>query len=211
MKVLKIVVKEDNIVGLAESYAREVLWRDLPEHITYHSINHTIEVVQSALEIGRKQGLTTDELEVLELSCWFHDLGYSKGAENHEKIGAQMARTFLENKKYPEEKIAKVEGCIMATQMPQNPKNNLEQIMCDADLMHLADDDYFKKADLLHKEIEQTKSCKISEKEWLKMNQEFLNGHCFFTDYAKNNYESAVKENLKKVRQRLKTWVKTEK
>lgn len=205
------MVKEDNIVSQAESYAREILWRDLPENLTYHSINHTIEVVNSALEIGRKQALENEDIEVLELSSWFHDLGYSKGVENHERIGADMARNFLEKQGYPEEKIASVEGCIMATQMPQNPQNYLEQIMCDADLMHLAGEDYFKKADLLHKEIEQTKSCKISEVEWLEMNQEFLNKHCFFTEYAKNNYESAVKENLKKVRQRLRSWVKTEK
>ena len=51
--------------------------------------------------------------------------------------------------------------------MPQSPNNTLEQVLCDADLLHLAQDDYFKKADLLHKEIESTKLCKISEKEWL--------------------------------------------
>ena len=95
--------------------------------------------------------------------------------------------------------------------MPQNPQNALEQILCDADLMHLASEDYFSKADLLHKEIEYTKSCKISEKEWLEMNENFLNQHCFFTDYAKEKYESAVKENLKKVSQRLQSWVKNKK
>ena len=99
----------------------------------------------------------------------------------------------------------------MATKMPQSPQNKLEQILCDADLMHLAEGNYFEKADLLLKEIEKTRLCKISENEWLEMNQEFLDKHCFFTEYAQKNYESAVKENLKKVRERLRLWKKAKK
>ncbi|MEP5612276.1 MAG: HD domain-containing protein [Cyclobacteriaceae bacterium] len=205
------MIKEAEIVTAAESFARETLWNDLPENMTYHSLNHTVDVVESALEIGRQQNVSEDDLEVLQVAAWFHDLGYSKGCNDHEKIGAEMAEGFLSEKGYSQEKIQKVKGCIMATQMPQNPQNNLEQIICDADLMHLADEDYFTKADLLHKEIEHTNSCKISEQEWMKMNEDFLDQHCFFTDYARNRYESKVKENLKKVSQRLKTWVKKEK
>ena len=153
----------------------------------------------------------TKNLKFFSLLAWFHDLGYSKGCEDHEQAGAEMARSFLSKRGYSDEKIRLVEGCIMATQMPQNPQTNLEKIMCDADLMHLASEDYFSKADLLHKEIQSTKRCKISEKEWMQMNEDFLGNHCFFTDYAREKYESRVKDNLKKVSQRLKTWVKKEK
>lgn len=200
-----------SIIGEVKDYAMEVLSKELPEHLTYHSRNHTMDVVASVKEIAEKQGLNDEDLEVLNIAAWFHDLGYSQGCELHEKVGAEMASEFLSQKGYPGEKIKMVVDCIMATQMPQNPKNLREQIICDADMMHLADRDYFSKAALLHKEIEKTKVCKISEKEWLKMNQEFLDKHCFFTDYAKNNYASAVKNNLKKVKDRLKKWKKAEK
>ena len=205
------MIKEIDIIKAAETHARTILWEELPEKMTYHSINHTVDVVESALEIGRKQQLNEEDMEILQLSAWFHDLGYARNSQQHEIEGAEMAVDFLTEHGYPKNKIDRVVGCIMATQMPQNPQNYLEQVLCDADLMHLADEDYFSKADLLHKEIEHTKSCKISEEEWLKMNQDFLNEHCFFTDYAKNTYESAVKKNLKKVRQRLQSWTKTEK
>lgn len=199
------------IISEVKDHAIKVLSKQLPDNMTYHSINHTIDVVASAEEIAEKQNLSDEELEIVQIAAWFHDLGYTKGSESHEEKGAEMAREFLNDKGFPEEKINKVVGCIMATQMPQNPKNKLEQILCDADLMHLADEDYFSKADLLHQEIETTKFCKIPENEWLQMNQEFLDNHCFFTEYAKNNYESAVKENLKKVRDRLKSWKKSRK
>lgn len=200
-----------SIISEVKDHAIEVLSKQLPDNMTYHSINHTIDVVASAEEIAEKQQLSEEDLELVQIAAWFHDLGYTKGCDHHEKNGAEMAREFLQEKNFPAVKIEQVVGCIMATQMPQSPKNNLEKILCDADLMHLADDDYFKKADLLHQEIETTKFCKIPENEWLQMNQEFLDKHCFFTDYAKKNYESAVKENLKKVRDRLKSWKKSKK
>ena len=200
------MIAEAKIIKESRDYSVMVLTKLLPEDMTYHSITHTKDVVRSAQEIAEKDAISEEEYEILTIAAWFHDLGYVKGCENHEENGAFMARGFLEEKGYSEDKIKKVEGCIMATKMPQNPKNHLEQILCDADLMHLADGDYFEKADLLHKEIENTKLCKISEDEWLEMNQEFLGKHCFFTEYAKKNYESAVKENLKKVQERLSSW-----
>ena len=200
-----------SIINDVKDHAIKVLSKQLPDNMTYHSINHTLDVVASAEEISEKQNLSVEDAEIVQIAAWFHDLGYTKGCEEHERKGAEMARIFLEERNYPEEKIGQIEGCIMATQMPQNPQNNLEKILCDADLMHLADQNYFEKADLLHQEIETTKFCKIPENEWLKMNQEFLDKHCFFTDYAKKNYESAVKENLKKVRDRLRSWKKTKK
>ena len=201
----------NQILRQVKDHAIKVLTKELPDNMTYHSINHTLDVVNSVQEIADKLELNEGDTEILTIAAWFHDIGYTKGCENHEKNGAKMAHDFLKKHDYPEERIEKVAGCIMATQMPQNPQNPLEQIICDADMMHLADHNYFAKSDLLHQEIEKTKVCKIPETEWLEMNQEFLDKHCFFTDYAKKNYESAVKENLKKVRDRLKSWKKEKK
>lgn len=199
------------IISQTKDYVKNMLNEHLPENMVYHSINHTKDVVASAEEIAKEQNISEEDFEIIQIAAWFHDIGYTQGCEHHEKNGAEIARKFLASNDYPEKKIEQVLGCIMATQMPQNPKNRLERIICDADLMHLADGNYFEKADLLHKEIEETKFCKISEDEWLKMNQEFLDKHCFFTDYAKKHYEPAVKENLKKVRERLKSWKQAKK
>ena len=199
------------IVDKVEDHVIKVLTDQLSENLTYHSINHTIDVVKSVNEIASLQDFTEEELEILNISAWFHDIGYTISSENHEEEGAKIARAFLEENAYPGSNIEQVTGCILATRMPQNPKNNLEKTLCDADLMHLAKNDYFKKSDLLHKEIEKTRLCQIPEEEWLEMNKDFLNNHCFFTDYAKINYTSAVKENLKKVKERLKSWQKLKK
>lgn len=198
----------NSIIERVKRHVRDILSNDLSNDITYHSIVHTEEVAASAIEIAKKQGVREEDFEIIQIAAWFHDLGYVKGGENHEASGAKMAEQFLSSEGYSHDKIDKVVGCIIATRMPQNPQNSLEKILCDADLMHLAGHDYFKKAELLHKEIEKTKACKISDREWLKMNEEFLGNHCFFTEYAKKKYEPAVKENLKKVTEQLKSWQK---
>ena len=201
-----MMLVKTSLIKKVKDHVIKVLSNQLSEDMTYHSINHTLDVVKSANEIASRQNFSEEDMEVLNIAAWFHDVGYTKGNENHEHEGAALASAFLIKNDYPTEKIDQVIGCILATKMPQTPKNNLEKTLCDADLMHLAGNDYFKKAALLHKEIEKTKACKIPEEEWLEMNEDFLNNHCFFTDYAKGRYESAVKENLRKVKERLKTW-----
>lgn len=202
------MIVKNSIINEVKTYVANILKNDLSPDMTYHSLKHTEEVVKSSLEIANKQGVSKDDELIIHIAAWFHDLGYSKGCENHEKTGANMAQAFLKDKGWSQSKIDQVNGCIMATQMPQNPKNSLEKIICDADLMHLARPDYLKKADLLHHEIQKVKDMEISDGEWLKMNEEFLGKHCFFTEYAKTNYQPAVKANLKKVTERLKSWKK---
>lgn len=202
------MIVENSIIEKVKKHVRGILSNDLSNDITYHSIDHTEEVAASAMEIAEKQNMSEGDVEIIQIAAWFHDLGYVKGGDGHEASGARMAEQFLIKEGYALEKIRKVVGCIIATRMPQDPQNSLEKILCDADLMHLAGRDYFKKAELLHKEIEKTKACKISDRDWLKMNEEFLGKHCFFTEYAKKNYEPAVKENLKKVTEQLKSWKK---
>ena len=205
------MVIENHILKDVESHVISFLTEHLSDDLTYHSISHTKDVVRCVNELAAEQDFSKEEVEILNLAAWFHDVGYTKSVEEHEKCSAQMAREFLKNVEYPEQQIKVIEGCILATKMPQTPSNALEQTICDADLMHLAAKDYLEKADLLHKEIEKTKLCTIPEEEWMQMNQEFLKSHCFFTEIAQKKYTSAVKENLRKVRQRLKEWQKTTK
>ena len=75
--------------------------------------------------------------------------------------------------------------------IPQTPRNKVEMALCDADLLHLADTQYFKKSNLLHQEIENLKGQEIEEKKWKKMNKKIISNHTIFTDYAKEKYKPA--------------------
>lgn len=194
----------NNIIDKVEEYAKAILENEIPEKYVYHDRYHTSRVVEAAKMIGRESGLTESDLEVLTVAAWFHDTGYRQGCANHETNSAQIARSFLTKENYPEDNIAKIEGCIAATKMPQNPTNLLEQVLCDADLHHLACTDYSEMSKKMHKEVEIMKNQEIDNDSWNEMNYNFFKDHEFFTPYAKNHLQPIKEENLQLIKKAVK-------
>lgn len=199
---------EATILNKAKKKASRILSEKLSEDITYHTLNHTEFVVSAAIKIGAGEGLSGDDLELLELAAWFHDTGYSQSINDHEQASAKIAREFLAAEQFPEEKIQIVENCILATQMPQSPKHLIEEALCDADLSHLGGDDYFDWSEALCHEINTLHDKEIASEEWLKKNKEFLSDHTYFTGYARTHFGAAKAANLKSVKKRLKSMKK---
>lgn len=197
-----MVVK--NIVDKVEAYAKTILENDIPDQYVYHDHYHTERVVEAAQTIGKECGFDENDIELLTVAAWFHDTGYNQGCSNHESAGVHIARAFLEKESYPEDKINKVEGCIKATKMPQNPTNSLEEVLCDADLHHLACEDYQKMAAKMHKEIEHMKGHSIEDEDWNEMNYQFFKDHEFFTTYGKTVLEPIKDRNLQTIKKAYK-------
>jgi len=170
----------------------------------YHNFTHTAEVAKVAEEIANAIGIDEKDKEALLIASWFHDVGHTKCCDGHEDIGIEMATKFLKENNYPDEGIEKVVSLINATRMPRNPKNMLEEIICDADLHHLGTNNFEVKGNLFRNEIESLSGCKISEEEWLKNNLKFFNQHNFFTDYAKERFETQKNINYIKIEKKLK-------
>lgn len=190
------------IIEQVKEFAETILAK-LPCELKYHSLDHTREVVKAAVEIADNSNVTPEDRFIVEMAAWFHDLGYSKSLDNHEAASAEIALEFMGPIGISDEDAARVVGCIMATKMPQNPRNILEEILCDADLVHLAKENYCEKAELLQEELQRLRGKEISDRDWYKGNINFINGHQFFTNYAKNRFREAVLQNLKIVHERL--------
>jgi predicted metal-dependent HD superfamily phosphohydrolase len=167
--------------------------------LTYHNFDHTFGVVKAAAEIAIRYKLTERDFFIVTTAAWFHDIGYLKGAENHEEKGAKMCRTFLKDAGIDKETIQSVVNCIMATALPQNPKTELEEIVCDADLFHLGTDSFFERNKLMRKEMEKRESRTISKIEWSNRTIELLANHHYFTGYVQSLLQDKLKENLKKL------------
>jgi len=191
------------IVVEAKEYAEEILSKKIPETLCYHNLEHTYDVVGAISVIGANEGLSVEELETVLLAGWFHDLGLSVSLDDHEMHSAKLAEDFLKSKDYDPKKTKDVLGCIMATKMPQQPKNKLEMVMCDSDLYHLSTIEYFDKAALLKKEWEELEGKKYGKKEWLRTNYGFLSHHSYFTEYAQNTFSEGIKNNLAKINKKL--------
>ncbi|HMQ68589.1 MAG TPA: DUF5706 domain-containing protein [Ignavibacteria bacterium] len=178
-----------SIIDEASDFVFHLMKMNLPGVYVYHNFRHTSEVVDNVRKISRKSGLSEEEAEIVTLAAWFHDTGFIEQCDNHEEVSAQIASKFLKEKNYPEDKTEKVIGCINATRYPTNPKNPLEEIICDADLFHLGTKNYEDKTDLLRLEWEKSRDKMYTELEWLKLNIDFLTNHKFYTRYAKKNLE----------------------
>ncbi len=185
-----------SIVESAELYVVNYLKHKLPAGAIYHNIFHTQYVVDAAKTLIKKEKISEEEAECILIAAWFHDVGYTKSCENHEEISIGEVIRFLEDYKYPKEKVEKIVGCIKATQMPQAPKNNIEEILCDADLHHIAMDSFDSDSKLLRTELELLEGRIMSDVEWLKCNSEFLKEHKFYTDFAFRNWSAMKSSNL---------------
>ncbi len=170
----------------------------------YHNLTHTAEVVKIAREIAEASGVSEDDLEIILIAAWFHDIGYIVKCDGHEDISKNFAAQFLNELKYPEHKIEAVLSLIEATRLPRNPENLLEEIICDADLYHLGTNKFEEKGNLFRTEMEIKRGEIISDEEWFKTTYSFLKEHKFYTPYAKNQFETQKNINKAKVKKKLK-------
>ena len=198
------IMSDNSILMKIESHVRELFQKRSAVENIYHNILHTSEVVEVAKKIAIEENLSAEDTEIVLIAAWFHDTGYFHCCKGHEDQSSEYARDFLEKEKYPIEKIAVIMDCIKATQIPQSPKNLLEEIICDADLHHLGMKDIEDRGELLRQEFELKGIKKLSDVEWLRNSLDFFNKHKFFTDYAKREFGAQKNLNQFNMERKLK-------
>lgn len=193
------------ITAHSYDYVKELLQTQLPAHLTYHNWQHTKDVVAAAIEIGQAEGVNEQDLELLILASLFHDVGHTRDYNNHEEESQRIAEGFLSKQRYPAAGIQTVKEIIGATKIPQAPHTLLQQIICDADLRHLANGSFQDQSQLLRQEWIIEKDETPSDKDWAKQNLDFLRTHQYFTNYGKTQLEpfklKIIKEQKKALKQ----------
>ena len=56
----------------------------------YHHLEHTRMFVEDVTEFGRASGVSAEELELLRVAGWLHDVGYAVDAADHEEVAAGL-------------------------------------------------------------------------------------------------------------------------
>jgi len=166
-------------------YILDRLERELPKHLYYHDLKHTIDVTIMVEIIGESEGVSREEMLLLKTAGLFHDFGQVKGSLGHEKLSCEFAREILPKFGYTFEQIETITSIIMATELPPTPKTLLQRIICDADLDYLGRRDFVPVSDTLARELK-VQGIIGDLNEWNKLQVKFLSGHQFFTDTAKN-------------------------
>lgn len=187
----------------AKNFITQQLKKKLPKHLSYHSTEHIRDVYDSAKQIAQKEGVKGESLKLLLTAAMYHDCGFMVQSKDHEKISCDIVRETLPKYGFSEEQTEKICGMIMATRIPQKPKNLLEEILCDADLDYLGRDDFFDIGNRLFQELK-VYGIINAEKDWNVLQIRFLEQHNYFTQTAitsrkprKDEYLALLKEKIK--------------
>ncbi|MDX1666420.1 MAG: DUF5706 domain-containing protein [Saprospiraceae bacterium] len=195
---------ENAIIATSEHYVALLLKEKLTKDHVYHNLSHTLSVRDACLELGRAHNLSSEDLEVLELACLFHDTGFTSAYKGHEEESMRIARDFLTEQAYPEPKLRRVLECIEATYLASEPANQLEEIIRDADLINLGKLDYLESLGALRHEWAVFLNQSFSDPEWYRLNYKFLKEHTYFTEVAEATFGEQRDKNLKLLKKLLK-------
>jgi predicted metal-dependent HD superfamily phosphohydrolase len=165
----------------------EQLREKLPNYLSYHSIDHIIDVANVCNDYIQYYDIPEEMAKLLRIAAICHDYGFIESTLDHEERGIvalQGLLTPILNK----EEVETINGMIRATKVPQKPKTFYEEILADADLDYLGRKDYDEISAKLFKEYLHLGI--VSNKiEWLDLQISLLENHKFHTDFAKENRE----------------------
>jgi hypothetical protein len=196
-------MKKD-ILQLAQDYVKNLFDKKVDDRYTYHSYQHSINVLKAAERLGIEANLDDESILQLQLAALFHDSGFTDGPVNHERRGAAIARKFLETHDVDEEDINQVCRLVKATEKGWLPNDELEEIIRDADLSNLAEPLYLIESQALRDEWAFLSDEEMDDKTWHTMNYDFIKNHEYHSEAAQNLYNKAKKKNLKSVKKKLK-------
>jgi len=178
------------------------LKNELAPYLQYHSIDHTLDVMEQALNIAYQEGLKNpDDIMLLKISSLYHDAGFLSIYNGHEEASCELVYEVLPAYGINNEQINKICGMIRATNVPQQPRTVLEEIICDADLDYLGRSDFFEKGELLYNEF-LIQGIVNNVEEWDLLQIRFLENHHYFTNTSKSLREKQKATHLNFIRRR---------
>ncbi|MEM0995822.1 MAG: HD domain-containing protein [Bacteroidota bacterium] len=174
-----------------QSYVLTRLEAELDPNLSYHSVEHTIDVLEAAARIAQREQRTDEEIELVKTAAVLHDAGFLIQYFNNEPVACELAAKWLPQFNYTPEEIDAVQVMIMATRIPQTPQSELARIIADADLDYLGRNDFFTIGQRLYREFLRH-GVVDGEQSWNRLQVSFLESHDYFTDTALDT-RSAVK------------------
>lgn len=172
-------------INAIKSHILQILEVGLSDSLTYHDINHTLDVEKQILKIAAAEGITNQEdLEDLQIAALYHDTGFLQVHTFHEIVSCELARKYLPDFGLTNNRVENICNIIMATKFPHEPHNILEMIMCDADLDYLGRDEFYDTSNKLRAELITYKIIK-PDTDWNEFQINFFTKHNFFTKTSK--------------------------
>jgi uncharacterized protein len=183
----------------AKNHILQKLEKELDNRLTYHSVSHTLDVLESAVRLAEMEKVAESDLVLLKTACLYHDSGMLVTYRGHEEASIDICRQTLPSFNYSAEAIEVICRMIRTTKLPQCADDHLDKILCDADLDYLGRADFFMIAHRLKFEWDVLEFNKTTLKEWYKIQKDFLSAHKYFTVSAIKLRQAGKSENLHQV------------
>jgi HD superfamily phosphodiesterase len=183
-----------------EEYVYQRLDSELPENLFFHNVQHTTHVYTQVELLGRGEKVSEEDLLLLRSAALLHDIGYIDKIDDHEERSVEMAREILPMYRYTQEQADRICELILATKLPPDPGNLLEQIMVDANMDHLGRVDFLIQSDKLYQEYRMQNKIK-SKKDWNNYQIDFLKKYEFHTNIAKTLREVSSEQQIENIKQ----------
>lgn len=176
---------------------------DLDPKLTYHNLAHTKDVMAQVERIAMgEQVSNANDILLLKVAALFHDTGFLFTYKHHEEMSCSIMLSHLEEGDLTPDEVEKVRGMIMATKIPQTPNNDLEKIICDADLDYLGRDDFMPISEGLKLEFLEFGVIQ-SEAQWDPLQIRFFESHKYFTDTCKQDRDPKKQIHLQQLKEKL--------
>lgn len=163
-----------------------ILNTKLSKDLHYHGVHHTLDALNTCSIYLKHNKISNHEAKLLRLGVLLHDIGFTETTIEHEKKSAEIADKLLSEHGFSEKDKAIINGLILCTKIPQQPKTLLENIICDVDLDYLGRADFYAISNQLFQELIALDVLDDFD-DWNKLQIRFLEAHAYHTDFAINN------------------------
>ncbi len=190
----------NNFYKKTEEYVTDLFNNNENPALVFHNLDHTKNVVERTKEIAGHYYLSEKDMLTVYVAAWFHDTGYLfTDPGHHEEKSVELMREFMKGQSQDEKVVDKIEECILATRLPHQHDQLLQQIICDADTYHLGTKE-FKDTNKKVWEEFNLHGTVISKKEWAIKTLDLLTAHQFYTKYCQDLLDDRKQKNMKKIK-----------
>ena len=193
------LVKSDPVISSIGS----LLASELDTSLTYHSVEHSDEVLSLAVALAATDGLNARDLLLIGIAAAYHDSGFLEQRLGHEIVSADLAESAMRtNQNFSKEEINLVKQMIWDTKLqPMGPSHCLNTVLSpwlvDADLSNLGRPDFLKQTKLLADELD------MSMDTMLDQSIELMNRHQWFSPAGQRILGPQKDVNVKELRAML--------
>ena len=135
------------------------------------------------------------QAKLLRIGVLLHDIGFTVSMDHHELEGAKIANELMTEFEFAKSEIKFVTQLILATELPQKPKNLMERIICDVDLDYLGRKDFYEISDLLYQELLE-RSEFFDKTQWNRIQIAFLENHTYHTEFARKKRQGLKEQRI---------------